>query len=147
MRRSQSAHTLLAVLLAAAPMGCQEGLSTGRLNASIKNAWMMYDEQRESLGAPSSERREFVESEIGRDQFATDVTHFVRTKYRREAIYALGWFGDERHVDAVVTGLVDNEPEVRRIALGAFARLTGREFSDPAQAHQWWQQQKTRRPP
>lgn len=99
----------------------------------------MYSQQRQSLGEPSPHWYKYVDSEIGRKAFVDDLSRLVTTKYRAEALYALGWFGDDRQASLIANTLDDTDPEVLRIALSSFCRLTEMEFADAAQAREWWE--------
>ena len=81
----------------------------------------MYSENKVDLGPPLPKRAEFIDSS-GREEFVEHMTKFVGTKYQREALYALGWFGDRRHAQVVAKALTDEDPEVRRIATISLSR-------------------------
>jgi len=123
--------------------GCARHTSQMRIESSIKNAFIMYSREKQYLGKPSDDWFQFVDSDIGHEQFVEDLSHFVTTKYRVEAIYAIGWFGDDRHVPLIANRLKDSDPEVRRVALAAFSNLTKQAFVDNIQAQQWWDKNKT----
>ena len=118
--------------------GCAQIDYVIRLNTSVKNAYVMYSLQRQDLGPPSSEHVQVVDSEIGREAFLEDLSHYVSTKYRREAIYAIGWFGDDRSIGLIAKALDDPDPEVQRIALASFSHLNKRTFKDVEEARAWW---------
>lgn len=111
------------------------------VNTSVKNAWMMYHEAGPSLKPPSQKRTEVVHR-FGQERFVTDLSKFLQTKYRAEAIYCLGHFGDERHVRPISEALSDSDARVCEVALMSFSLLTHTEHADAAQAREWWDSHK-----
>jgi len=126
---------LLASALLSLHVGCS---ASSPYEVSVKNAYIMYSEQRESLGPPSSQWVAFVDCQIGRDRFVEDLTHFVLTKYAPEAIYGIGSFGGVKHICLVARALSNPDPEVRRVALASLCRLSGHEFRSVDDALEWW---------
>jgi hypothetical protein len=110
--------------------------------ASMKDAFMMYQERKADLGPPKLHREQYNNDE-GRDRFVEDLCLFVRSNHRAEAIYCIGWFGDRRHARVISPALEDPDAEVRRVALAAFCGLTRREFDDPKEALGWWEENET----
>jgi hypothetical protein len=140
---------LIISLLVSSPIleGCAGYKMAMRVETAVKNAYIMYYEQKTNLGQPSPRWYRLVDTDIGRDSFVADLSHFVNTKYQCEAIYAIGWFGDDRHIPLIAPRLEDPDPEVRRVTLAAFRQLTKQDFKNTAQAHEWWKQNKSKYPP
>lgn len=110
-----------------------------------KMAYMMFQERQETLGPPRLDR-ELQIYRVGKERFVVVVTILLNSRHRHEALYGLGWFGDRRHVRFVAEVLESEDGETRRIALAAFSRLTCKEFSDSAEAIEWWAVHKNEYP-
>lgn len=121
--------------------GCMYVTPVTRFEASVKTAWQMYTDRAESLGPPPIQREQHVYAR-GKAKFVEDMVAGLNTKYRCEALYCLGWFGDRRHAGVVAPSLTANDPEVRRIALHSFSLLTHTSFSSAEEATQWWAENK-----
>jgi len=102
---------------------------------------MMLRDAGPELGPPAEHWKKWVE-DYGHERFVDDLLRFVHTKYRSEAIYCLGYFGDEHHVKPIALALDDPDPRVRRVAMSSFSVLTGVEFEDPKKALRWWSKHK-----
>lgn len=87
---SNNLSFLMIVVVFCTISGCAANGKCRQMESSIKNAFIMYSQQKQNLDAPSEHWYQFIDSEIGREKFTVDLTHFVTTKYRVEAIYALG---------------------------------------------------------
>lgn len=108
-----------------------------RQEVCIKNAYIIYCEHQRDLDCPGPTDRKLIEQEIGRENFVAVLKDFCATKYRAEAIYCIGCFGSQQDAAVVARGLVDFDPEVRRVALRAFSNLSGVQFRSVAEAVDW----------
>lgn len=109
-----------------------------RAEVCIKTAFQMYGPNMETLGPPPPHLENHVRTDIGTEAFLVEMERFVGTKYQAEALYALGWFGDARHVSLVARSLRSENPEIRRVAVSSFSRLVDEEFSNEKDAEVWW---------
>ncbi len=98
----------------------------------------MYQHSRDDLGPPPRHLEEAV-YEKGKANFVEDLVRGVDSPQRREALYALGWFGDRRHAAFAAAALPDADLSVQRIALASFNRLTHQAFDDADDAGAWWE--------
>ncbi len=98
----------------------------------------MYSEQSGDLASPSARWYQFVEKDIGREQFVRDMAHFVGTKYQAEALYCLGWFGGRAELPVVASGLESSDARIARVALHSFNLLSGKNFASAGAAAEWW---------
>ncbi|MCG3132460.1 MAG: hypothetical protein FLDDKLPJ_03310 [Phycisphaerae bacterium] len=128
--------TMLSLMLVC---GCVSQGATG----SVKTAWKMLQNNRENLGPPSPVEVEHVTAEIGIERFVHELEPLVTSKYRAEALYSLGWFGNVCQVSCVANALSDGNAEVRRIALRSLCRLTGESFLDVHTAEIWWAEHRS----
>lgn len=142
MVRSRKMRFLALALVIVAIPGCTQLSPPTRFEASVKNAWMMYTQSKDDLGPPPLHLEEAIYAR-GKAEFVEHMTKVVGSKYRREALYSLGWFGDRRHASVVAKALTHEEPEVRRIATASLSRLVNRKFSDPGKASEWWSKHRS----
>lgn len=103
----------------------------------MQQARVMYQHNRDDLGPPPRHLEEAV-YEKGNASFVEDLVRGVDSPQRREALYALGWFGDRRHAVFAAAALQDADPDIQRIALASFNRLTRQSFDDADPAAAWW---------
>lgn len=97
----------------------------------------MYQAAGEGLAPPGPHGMQVV-NEIGQERFLQDMVRMSGTKYGAEALYALGYFGDRRHVASAAAQLHSESQERRQLATFALGRLVGVNFGSAEQASAWW---------
>lgn len=137
------ATTFFLTMIACVVFGCTRHTEELRCESAVKNAYILYSKERETLGPPRQEDVHHIDEEFGREQFLSDISRFVTTKYAAEALYCLGWLGDKRFLDDVAAGLETHDVESQRVALFAFERIAGRTFGSVNEAKEWWRQQSS----
>ena len=63
------------------------------------------------------------------------------------AIHAIGWFGSLWDLHTIAPYLSSADRETRMVALAAFGRLSGTQFSSEAAAIKWWTENQHTIPP
>lgn len=58
------------------------------------------------------------------------------------AIHAIGWFGDVWDLHLIAPHLSSPDRDTRMVALAAFSRLSGEQFTDTSAAINWWGQNR-----
>jgi len=127
---------LCVVLLACLVCDCGPANDAARYNFAVKNAFIMYTRRSPQTETPPLEVERAI-YEYGKEDFANALVPALNTKYRVEAAYALGWFGDRRHVRELRELLSDSDAEVRRVSLDAVSRLVHMRFQSAADAATW----------
>ncbi len=125
---------VLAWVFAGQCCGC---LGITRQEVAVKNAFIMYQQNADTLDPPGADQQRSIDSGIGRAKFVSTLLPYVTTKYRREALYAIAWFGGPEETEVLMNALADDDAEVRRIALRGLENVTQQRFATPEEALAW----------